>query len=252
MQQNIQQWAKAHDLDTNKVVSAVKKLVSDRKLDPETKCDPNGPVDDEMAIELRTHFGIIPQSSKPTPAQETVQVQTVRGKAAQIPEAPFAFPEDSGMAQIVPVKLFAVASANDSKATFIYAVDEADAKGQYIAMKKIKMETSHRYHLRCEWADAPKVHLATQMKNVDGQQYGNNGYYHILESAEVGKQTVPVVDGQGRQLPQQTFSGAQEVKWTKAVYQPIGRRFAPNAEAVQWNADEFRFEDVKQLASAAA
>ncbi len=57
----LQQWAKSHQLDTAKVVSAVKKLIAEGKLDEETAQTPSAEVDDRADRALQLYFQIQPR-----------------------------------------------------------------------------------------------------------------------------------------------------------------------------------------------
>jgi hypothetical protein len=237
----LQEWAKAHQLDTAKVVSAVKKLIAEGKLDEETAQTPSTEVDDRAERALQVHFRIGKNTtpiSSPAPNVETGAAES---------EEPYVFtgedpsrPGEALVERLVPVKLFAVARGTDSLAMFLYGMDEADAIGQYVAIKNLGAQ-SHRHRFKCEWCDPPQIHLATRMKNDKAQEFGPNGYYHIIETVETKKETRTVTDAQGREQAQQFWMGAQLLPWTKASYEPESRRFLPNA-CLKWNHDAYLFE----------
>jgi hypothetical protein len=250
----LQEWAKSHHLDTAKVISAVKKLIAEGRLDEETAQTGGAEVDDRADRALQVHFRIAsegPAKPSPAPTADTKTDPTTTG--ANATEIAYVFagedparPGEAIVERLVPVKLFAVARGTDSLATFLYGMDEADAIGQYVSMKNLTAQ-SHRHRFKCEWCDAPKLHLATRMKNDSGQQFGPHGYYHIVETCETKKESRKVIDSQGREQTQQFWMGAQLLPWTKASYEPETRRFVPNA-CLKWNHDAYQFE----LATSAA
>ena len=239
----LQEWAKAHQLDTAKVVSAVKKLIAEGKLDEETAQNSSAEVDDRADRALQVHFRI-GHSATPIPSPApNAEVDAAAG------EKPYVFtgedpsrPGEVIAERLVPVKLFAVARGTDSLAMFLYGMDEADAIGQYVAIKNLGAQ-SHRHRFKCEWCDAPQIHLATRMKNDKVQQFGPNGYYQIVETVETKKETRTVTDAQGREQTQQFWMGAQLLPWTNANYEPESRRFLPNG-CLKWNHDAYQFEPV--------
>jgi hypothetical protein len=79
------------------------------------------------------------------------------------------------------------------------------------------------------------------MKNENGQQFGPNGYYHIVDTCETKKETRTVTDAQGREQTQQFWIGAQLLPWTKASYETESRRFLPSA-CLNWNREAYQFE----------
>jgi hypothetical protein len=244
----LQEWAKSHQLDTAKVISAVKKLIAEGRLDEETAQTAGAEIDDRADRALQVHFRIASDApARPSSAPTAVagsDAATTRAAGAEITyvfagEDP-ARPGEAIVERLVPVKLFAVARGTDSLATFLYGMDEADAIGQYVSMKNLTAQ-SHRHRFKCEWCDAPKIHLATRMKNDNGQQFGPNGYYHIVETCETKKESRKVIDSQGREQTQQFWVGAQLLPWTKASYEPETRRFVANA-SLKWNHDAYQFE----------
>jgi hypothetical protein len=257
----LQDWAKTHKLETAKVVSAVKKLIAEGKLDEETAQTAAAEIDDRADHALQAHFQIgtssrvagVERSSLPQ-SSDLPKNQDGSAPATQsCSEKPYVFagedparPGESVVERLVPVKLFAVARGTDSRAMFLYGIDEADAIGQYVAIKNLGTQ-SHRHRFKCEWCDPPQIHLATRMKNDNGQQFGPSGYYHIVESCETKKESRTVTDSQGREQSQQFWMGAQQLPWTKASYEAESRRFLPNA-CLRWNRDAYQFE----LSSSAA
>jgi hypothetical protein len=246
MPMTLQQWAEAHQLETAKVVSAVKKLIAEGKLDEETAQMPSAEVDDRAYRALQLHFQIGREpkaTSSPIASAESGTATTVGTNGG---EKPYVFtgedparPGETLVERLVPVKLFAVARGTDSLAMFLYGMDEADAIGQYVAIKNLGAQ-SHRHRFKCEWCDAPQIHLATRMKN-DGSPFGPNGYYHIVDTCETKKETRTVTDAQGREQTQQFWLGAQLLPWTKASYETESRRFLPNA-CLNWNREAYQFE----------
>jgi hypothetical protein len=257
----LQQWAKAHQLDTAKVVSAVKKLIAEGKLDEETAQTPSAEVDDRADRALQLYFQISPaggvaaveRSAPPASGDLGANGKSAAGgtpatqSGGESAEKPYVFsgedptrPGERLVERLVPVKLFAVARGTDSVAMFIYGLDESDAIGQYVSIKNLGAQ-SHRHRFKCEWCDPPQVHLATRMKNDNGQQIGPHGYYHIVESCETKKETRTVTDAQGHEQTQQFWLGAQFLTWAKASYEPESRRFVPNG-CLRWNHDAYQFE----------
>jgi hypothetical protein len=251
----LQQWAKAHQLEAAKVVSAIKKLIAEGKLDEETAQTPSAEVDDRADRALQLHFRI-GQDANPNPSPAptaNAEISTAAGVVANGGEKPYVFtgedPTRPGQAlveRLVPVKLFAVARGTDSLAMFLYGMDEADAIGQYVSIKNLGVQ-SHRHRFKCEWCDSPQIHLATRMKNDSGQQFGPNGYYHVVDTCETKKETRTVTDAQGREQTQQFWTGAQLLPWTKASYETEGRRFLPNP-CLRWNRDAYQFEPLAHCA----
>ncbi len=257
----LQDWAKSHKLDTAKVVSAVKKLIAEGKLDEETAQAAAGEIDDWADHALQVYFQI-GTSSRAAEMDRNSPADLGANRSGSTPathsgseaaEKPYVFagedparPGEAVVERLVPVKLFAVARGTDSMATFLYGMDEADAIGQYVTMKNLGPQ-SHRHRFKCEWCDPPQIHLATRMKNDHGQQFGPSGYYRIVESCETKKESRTVTDSQGREQTQQFWMGAQQLAWTKASYEAESRRFVPNAD-LKWNHDAYQFE----LASSAA
>ncbi|HET6323671.1 MAG TPA: hypothetical protein VFG04_03140 [Planctomycetaceae bacterium] len=242
----LQQWAKAHNLETAKVVSAVKKLIAEGKLDEETAQAPSAEMDDRADRALQAHFRI-GQEPTPSPAPANAENSAPATVGANGTEKPYVFtgedpsrPGQTLVERLVPVKLFAVARSTDSLAMFFYGMDEADAIGQYVAIKNLGPQ-SHRHRFKCEWCDAPQIHLATRMRNDNGQQIGPNGYYHIVDTCETKKETRTTTDAQGREQTQQFWMGAQLLPWTKASYETESRRFLPNA-CLNWNREAYQFE----------
>ena len=263
----LQDWAKTHQLETAKVVSAVKKLIAEGKLDEETAQTPAGEIDDRADHALQIYFQIGTSSrafgvERSSPQGSGDLAAGWLGSSAASPqgsithsdgEKPYTFagedpsrPGEAVVERLVPVKLFAVARGTDSMAMFLYGMDEADAIGQYVSMKNLGAQ-SHRHRFKCEWCDPPQIHLATRMKNDGGQKFGPNGYYHIVETCETKKETRTVTDSQGREQSQQFWMGAQQLPWTKASYEPESRRFLPNTD-LKWNHKAYEFE----LATSAA
>jgi hypothetical protein len=251
----LQDWAKTHKLETAKVVSAVKKLIAEGKLDEETAQTAAAEIDDRADHALQVYFQIGTsgraagvESSSLSQSGDLAKSQGRPTPATQSgSEKPYAFagedpsrPGESVVERLVPVKLFAVARGTDSMAMFLYGIDEADAIGQYVAIKNLGAQ-SHRHRFKCEWCDPPQIHLATRMKNDNGQQFGPSGYYHIVESCETKKESRTVTDSHGREQSQQFWMGAQQLPWTKASYEAESRRFVPNA-CLRWNRDAYQFE----------
>jgi hypothetical protein len=243
----LQQWAESHNLEAVKVVSAVKKLIAEGKLDEETAQIPSAEVDDRADRALQVHFRIgqdLTPTLSPAPNADT-SANASSGTSGT--EKPYVFtgedpsrPGESLVERLVPVKLFAVARGTDSLAMFLYGMDEADAIGQYVSIKSLAAQ-SHRHRFKCEWCDPPQIHLATRLRNDNGQKLGPNGYYHIVDTCETKKETRTVTDAQGREQTQQFWIGAQLLPWTKASYEPESRRFLPNA-CLRWDHDAYQFE----------
>jgi hypothetical protein len=251
----LQEWAKAHQLETAKVVSAVKKLIAEGKLDEETAHTPTGEIDDRADRALAAHFDVPLTACAPGSCPQTA-VERTGGRAASATrsdgEQLYVFagedpsrPGEATVERIVPVKLFAVARSTDSLAMFLYGMDEADAIGQYVAIKNLTAQ-SHRHRFKCEWCDPPKVHLATRRKN-DKDQFGPNGYYQIVDTCETKKETRTFADAQGQQQTQQFWMGAHLLPWTKASYEPESRRFLPIA-SLEWNSDAHQYEPAMSAA----
>jgi hypothetical protein len=243
----LQQWAESHNLETAKVVSAVKKLIAEGRLDEETAQIPSAEVDDRADRALQVHFRIgqdANPNSSPAPNAESSAAASVGVSGT---EKPYVFtgedpsrPGESLVERLVPVKLFAVARGTDSLAMFLYGMDEADAIAQYVSIKSLAAQ-SHRHRFKCEWCDPPQIHLATRMRNDNGQKLGPNGHYHIVDTCETKKDTRTVTDAQGREQTQQFWMGAQLLPWTKASYEPESRRFLPNA-CLRWDHNAYQFE----------
>jgi hypothetical protein len=253
----LQDWAKTYQLETAKVVSAVKKLIAEGKLDEETAQTAVGEIDDRADHALQIYFQIGADSRTMSIASTASiaksEINPSAEGATSSREKPYVFagedpsrPGETVVERLVPVKLFAVARGTDSMAMFLYGMDEADAIGQYVSMKNLGAQ-SHRHRFKCEWCKAPQIHLATRMKNENGQQFGPNGYYHIVETCETKKETRTVTDSQGREQSQQFWMGAQQLPWTKASFEPESHRFLPNAD-LKWNHEAYEF----QLATSAA
>ncbi len=257
----LQDWAKSHQLETAKVVSAVKKLIAEGKLDEETAQTAAGEIDDRADHALQIYFQVgtstrtaLGEHNSPAESGDLAaawlgsSAASPQSSIAQFgPEKPYVFvgedparPGETVVERLVPVKLFAVARGTDSMALFLYGMDEADAIGQYVSIKNLGAQ-SHRHRFKCEWCDAPQIHLATRMKNDGGQQFGPNGYYQIVDTCETKKEIRTVTDSQGREQSQQFWMGAQQLPWTKASYEPESRRFLPNAD-LRWNHASYQFE----------
>src|SRR5277367_1351133 len=88
----LQQWAKAHNLDTAKVVSAVKKLIAEGKLDEETAQTPSAEMDDRADRALQVHFRIGQDSTpSPSPAATNAETSTAATVGASGTEKPYVF-----------------------------------------------------------------------------------------------------------------------------------------------------------------